>query len=54
MLSCSADVSVDASPLVSLTRIALTPASIWRSHSLAKAAISTAPLSSNGVGMSGM
>ena len=43
MLSCSAGVSVEASPLVSLTRIALTPALIWRSQSIANAARSTAP-----------
>jgi len=30
MLSCSAGVSVELSPPVSLTRIAVTPASIWR------------------------
>jgi hypothetical protein len=54
MLPCSIGVSVEASPAVSPTTMAETPASIWRSQSFANAAGSSSPFSSKGVGTSGM
>src|SRR5665213_3361418 len=54
MISCSDGVRVDASPAVSPATIAVTPASIWRSQSLANAMRSIRSLFSNGVGRSGM
>jgi hypothetical protein len=54
MVSCSAGVSVEASPVISPATIADTPASIWRSQRFANAVRSIAPLALNGVGRSGM
>ena len=47
-------VRVEASPAVSPTTIAETPASIWRSKSFANAVKSIRSFASNGVGRSGM
>ena len=52
--SCSAGESVGASPAVSQTTSAGTPAAIWRSHSVANALRSIASAASNGVGRSGI